>query len=99
MSRKKILASACLLGELVRYNREILPDCPLILKKWEQEGRLIAVCPEVLGGLPVPRAPAEIQGGNGNDVLAGKACVINIQGQDVSQALLTGAREAMSTFF
>ena len=95
MSRKKILVSACLLGELVRYNHKILPDCPSILKEWEQAGRLIAVCPEVLGGLPVPRAPAEIQGGNGNDVLAGKACVINIQGQDVTQAFLTGAREAM----
>ena len=95
MSSKKILASACLLGELVRYNHEILPKCPLILKEWEQDGRVIAVCPEVIGGLPVPRAPAEIQGGDGKGVLAGKACVINIQGQDVTQAFLTGARETM----
>ena len=95
MSRKKILVSACLLGESVRYNREILPDCPLILKEWAQEGRVIALCPEVLGGLPVPRAPAEIQDGDGKDVLAGNTRVMNINGQDVTQAFLSGAREAL----
>ena len=92
---KKILVSACLLGELVRYNREILPDCPSILKEWEQAGRLISVCPEILGGLTVPRSPAEIQGGNGKDVLVGKARVMNINGQDVTQSFLAGAREAL----
>ncbi|MFN2235157.1 MAG: DUF523 domain-containing protein [Anaerolineales bacterium] len=95
MSKKKILVSACLLGELVRYNSEILPDCPSILKDWEREGRLILVCPEILGGLPVPRAPSEIQGGEGKDVVAGIAKVININGQNVTNAYLTGAREAL----
>jgi uncharacterized protein YbbK (DUF523 family) len=95
MSKKRILVSACLLGELVRYNNEILPECPSILKEWEQEGRLIPVCPEILGGLPVPRDPAEIQDGEGKDVFAGIAKVININGQDVTQAFLTGARETL----
>jgi uncharacterized protein YbbK (DUF523 family) len=95
MSRKKILVSACLLGEPVRYNGEILPDCPSILKEWELEGRLMPVCPEILGGLPVPRAPAEIRAGEGKDVAAGIAKVININGQDVTDAFLEGAREAL----
>ena len=95
MSKKKILVSACLLGELVRYNSEILPDCPSILKEWEQARRVIPVCPEILGGLPVPRAPAEIQSGSGKDVLAGNASVMNINGQDVTQAFCSGAREAL----
>ena len=95
MSKRKILVSACLLGELVRYNSEILPDCPSILKEWEQAGRVIPVCPEILGGLSVPRAPAEIQGGEGKDVLAGNARVMNINGQEVTQAFLSGAREAL----
>ena len=95
MSRKKILVSACLLGEMVRYNSEILPDCPSILKDWEQAGWVIPICPEITGGLPVPRAPAEIQGGEGSDVLAGNAKVVNINGQDVTHAFLTGAREAL----
>jgi uncharacterized protein YbbK (DUF523 family) len=95
MRNKKILVSACLLGDLVRYNSEILPDCPSILKKWDQEGLVIPVCPEVIGGLSVPRAPAEIQGGEGKDVVAGIAKVININGQDVTDAFLTGARESL----
>ena len=95
MRNKKILVSACLLGDLVRYNSEILPDCPSILKKWDQEGLVIPVCPEVIGGLSVPRAPAEIQGGEGKDVVAGIAKVININGQDVTDAFLTGARETL----
>ena len=95
MSRKKILVSACLLGELVRYNSEILPGCPSILKVWEQAGHVIPVCPEILGGLSVPRAPAEIQGGEGKDVLAGISKVKNVSGQDVTDDFLTGAREAL----
>jgi uncharacterized protein YbbK (DUF523 family) len=95
MRLKKILVSACLLGEPVRYDSDILPGCPLILKEWEQEGRVIPVCPEILGGLPVPRSPAEIQGGGGEDVLAGNAKVIDINGQDVTDAFLAGARETL----
>ena len=41
MSRKKILVSACLLGEQVRYDGEILPNCPPTLKEWEQLGWVI----------------------------------------------------------
>ncbi|GAA5218674.1 DUF523 domain-containing protein [Corallincola platygyrae] len=58
---QKILVSACLLGDKVRYNAEImLCDHPL-LKLWKQQGRLVKVCPEVAGGLPVPRPAAEQQ--------------------------------------
>lgn len=95
MNPKKILVSACLLGEKVRYDGEILPDCPSILKEWESQGWVIPVCPEVVGGLPVPRPPAEIQSGDGKDVVAGIAKVIDINGKDVTNAFLTGAREAL----
>ena len=95
MSRKKILVSACLLGEKVRYDGEIFPDCPSILKEWEREGLVIPVCPEVAGGLSIPRPPAEIPGGGGKDVVAGTAKVIDINGKDVTQAFLRGAREAL----
>jgi len=95
MSRKKILVSACLLGERVRYDGEILINCPPILKEWESQGLVIPVCPEVAGGLPVPRPPAEIQGGDGKDVVDGNAQVADINGKDVTHAFLTGAREAL----
>lgn len=95
MDTKKILLSACLLGKLVRYNGEILTGCPSILKEWEESGLVIAVCPEVDGGLPTPRPPAEIQGGDGKDVVSGNAKVIDIHGADVTDAFLNGAREAL----
>ncbi|KEA62077.1 Purine nucleoside phosphorylase [Marinobacterium lacunae] len=57
----KILVSACLLGAQVRYDGgHCLIEHPTIAR-WKSEGRLISVCPEVLGGLPTPRPPAEIQ--------------------------------------
>ena len=57
----KVLISACLLGAKVRYDgRDNLLDHP-ILKRWQQQGKLVTVCPETLGGLPTPRPPAETQ--------------------------------------
>jgi uncharacterized protein YbbK (DUF523 family) len=53
----------------------------------------IPICPEQLGGLATPRIPAEIIGGDGNDVLDGKARVINQDGQDVTSYFLKGAEE------
>ena len=95
MSKKKILISACLLEERVRYDGKISPNCPAILKEWMEKGWVVPVCPEVAGGLPIPRPSAEIHMGDGNDVVAGTAKVINISGKDVTQAFLTGAREAL----
>jgi uncharacterized protein YbbK (DUF523 family) len=55
------------------------------------------VCPEVDGGLGTPRPPAEILGGDGGDVLAGRARVITADGRDVTAAYLSGARRALET--
>ena len=95
MNRKKILVSACLLGEQVRWDNEILPNLSPILKEWEKQGLIISVCPEVAGGLPIPRPPAEIQNGDGKDVVDGTAKVVDINGKDVTNAFLKGAREAL----
>lgn len=92
---KNILISACLLGNPVRYNgTDLLLAHPLI-KKWQTQQRLISICPEVVGGLPIPRAPAEIQGGNGNQVLTNKITVVDNTGKDVSAYFITGAKEAL----
>jgi uncharacterized protein YbbK (DUF523 family) len=92
MKKKKILVSACLLGELVRHNAQALPSLPERLKQWQEQGLLIPVCPEVAGGLPVPRPPAEIQEGDGEDVIKGFAKVLDINGQDVTGDFLKGAQ-------
>jgi uncharacterized protein YbbK (DUF523 family) len=58
-------------------------------------GRALLVCPEVDGGLPTPRPPAEIVGGDGRDVLAGTARVVTVDGTDVTEAYLAGAHGAL----
>jgi uncharacterized protein YbbK (DUF523 family) len=57
----------------------------------------VPVCPEVAGGLPVPRPPAEIVGGDGQAILDGQARVLTIDGKDVTGVFLAGARQALET--
>ncbi len=91
--RPRILVSACLAGECVRYDGGAKPH-PRVLA-WVRAGKAIPLCPEVAGGLAVPRPRAEIQGGDGKDVLKGRARVIDGRGQDQTQAFLTGAHAAL----
>ena len=91
----KVLVSRCLLGHRVRYDGGASGPYPQ-LAQWQAEGRVIALCPEVAGGLPTPRAAAEIPGGQGVEVLAGKAAVITTEGEDVTEAFVSGARQALA---
>jgi uncharacterized protein YbbK (DUF523 family) len=88
-----IIISACLIGCNCRYDEKnnLNPH----LAKLVQEGKAIPVCPEQLGGLPTPRPPAEIVGGEGKDVLTGKARVIDVNGNDVTAQFVKGARETL----
>lgn len=90
-----ILVSACLLGQLVRYRGD---GCPQeILLAPEVRARLVPICPEVAGGLPTPRPPAEIQGvGGGAGVWNNTARVINNAEQDVSDEYKKGALIALA---
>lgn len=90
-----ILVSACLLGRACRYNGAACYH-PQVAHFCRQPGLFcLAICPETLGGLPTPRSPAEIQGGNGYDVLAGRARVLTVTGRDVSPAFVRGAERAL----
>ena len=87
------LISACLLGVKCRWNgKDNGNEKALELVKKEI---LIPVCPEQLGGLSTPRARQEIQGGEGKDVLAKKAKVINDDGDDVTEQFIKGAEETL----
>ncbi len=55
----------------------------------------IPVCPEQLGGLSTPREAADINGGTGHDVLAGRARVITRNGEDVTAAFIKGAEQVL----
>ena len=91
----KILISGCLLGRKVRYDNKIQPVEDERVLAWFREGRLVVVCPEVTGGLPIPRPPAEIVGGSGEDVLNGKAYIMNAAGEDVTHAFVQGAKAVL----
>jgi uncharacterized protein YbbK (DUF523 family) len=94
---ESILVSACLLGEKVRYNGGDKRSDHAILERWIREGRVVPVCPEVEGGLPVPRPPAEIaHGAGGLKVLNGAAKVLDGTGRDVTAHFVTGAVQALA---
>lgn len=89
----KTLISACLLGVQCRYDGGHSRDAAAI--KQHETDTLMPVCPEELGGLPTPRPPAEIVGGDGAAVLAGTAKVMTAAGEDVTAAYLQGAHETL----
>ncbi|QEY65696.1 DUF523 domain-containing protein [Metapseudomonas lalkuanensis] len=91
---QKILVSRCLLGQRVRYDGGAHGPFGL-LERWQAEGRIVPLCPEVAGGLPTPRAPAEIAGGRGAAVLDGELPVLTDDGQDVTAEFVAGARIAL----
>ena len=96
--RAHVLVSRCLLGDPVRYDGDANPAEHSALDRWRREGRVIPVCPEVLGGLQTPRPAAEIESGegiDGTDVLAGRAEVRTTSGEDVTGAFVDGAHEAL----
>jgi len=83
---KKILVSACLYGgPPCRYDGGEAPCLHQRFLEWKAQGRLVPVCPEVSGGLPVPRPAAERCG----------ARVLNAAGADVTDAFARGAAEAL----
>lgn len=71
---KKILVSECLYGgRIVRYDAQDVTEKNPIFLKWKEEGRLVPICPEVFGGLPIPRPDSQrigkrVKTGAGKDV-------------------------------
>lgn len=92
---QKVLISSCLLGEPTRYNGRDVKVVSEIIRKWMAEGRVVSVCPEVLGGLGVPRPPAEIIGTGGFAVLDGFAAVLDDRGNDLTGQFVAGAQEIL----
>lgn len=87
--RNMILVSSCLAGLKVRYNGT--HSLNYEITKLVEENKAITICPELLGGFSTPREPAEIIDGNGEDVLDGKAKVIEKSGGDVTELYIKGA--------
>ena len=79
----KILVSACLLGENCKYNGGNNRNDKLL--QLLSGHTVIPVCPEVLGGLPTPRVPAEIV----------NSTVMNREGVSVDSEFRKGAQKAL----
>lgn len=90
----RILISACLAG--VACTHEATAKTRDWAVRLVAEGRAIPVCPEVAGGLPIPRPASEIQDGDGHDVIAGRARVRDEHGVDVTDNYLRGAEKAQA---
>lgn len=79
----KIMVSACLMGDNVKYNGG--NNLSEKLLKFTEGHDVIKVCPEVMGGLPVPRDPGEIVDG----------VVLTAEGISVDYEYRTGAEKAL----
>lgn len=89
-----IIVSACLAGFSTRYDGGDRRD--EVVARLVEKGEAIAVCPEELGGLGVPRSPSEISGaGDGSGVLDGQAVVVAGNGSDMTDGFLRGAFEVL----
>ena len=81
----KIMISACLTGVNCKYNGGNNLDETLM--RLLEGHELIPVCPEIMGGLPVPRTPSEVCGG----------IVMTKNGQNVDREFREGARKCLET--
>ena len=85
-SRPRVCVSACLLGERCRWDGGSKEVAGLVDALAALRCEVVPVCPEVLGGLPTPREPAEIRGDR----------VVTRGGTDVTAEFKLGARDALA---
>lgn len=80
----KIAVSACLLGHNCKYNGGNNRSQSVL--DYVEGHEVIAICPEVAGGLSVPRSPVELQNGK----------AINADGEDVTAFFRRGVEKTMT---
>lgn len=78
------IVSGCLLGDNCKYNGK--NNFNLYVADFLKDKKYIKVCPEVAGGLPTPRIPAEIRENQ----------VVNREGEDVTEQFVSGAEKSMA---
>lgn len=84
----KIVVSACLAGIKCKYNGgdNLIPQiCEMV-----ENGTAVAICPETLGGLPIPRVPSEI-----SVQPDGSRKVIDRNGRDITANFEKGAQKSL----
>ena len=86
--KEALLVSACLLGQRVRYDGDHAQISAALMNQLNANFTLVPICPELLGGLPTPRLPAEIVRQDE------RIEVINISGKNLTDAFHGGANKA-----
>ena len=90
----RYIVSACLAGLNCRSDGGNSRSEEVV--EWVRQGIALPICPEQLGGLSTPRPCSEIVGGDGQDVLAGRARVRYCEtGEDVTAEFIRGAQESL----
>ena len=79
----KIAVSACLLGHNCKYSGGSNRSQKVL--DYIEGHEVIPVCPEVTGGMPIPRVPVELKDGK----------AINRDGEDVTEFFLRGVEKTM----
>lgn len=90
---KHIAISSCLVGVPCKWDGgRIVSYTALDLKS---KNITTDICPEILAGLSIPRPACEIINGDGNDVLDGRARVVDKEGNDYTEIFVKGANRAL----
>ena len=87
-----VLLSACLAGKKCKFDGTSAGPFPDYFRLEDIQ----LACPEEAGGLPTPRERAEIVGGDGFDVLDGRARVMTESGREVTAEYIAGAYEVLA---
>lgn len=89
----KVLISACLLGDPVRYDGkgQFIEG----IESFKNNHEVFKLCPEMAGGLPVPRDPAEIRGNSIAILKKGSGGVFTKSGEDLTEYFIKGAQATL----
>jgi uncharacterized protein YbbK (DUF523 family) len=87
------ICSACLLGTKCRYNKTDAFDQKIL--ELSKKEAIIPICPEILAGMSIPRKAAHIVNGTGNDVIDGRAKIVEEGNNDVTKLYLDGAKKGL----
>lgn len=91
----RVLVSACLLGLKCGVSGDNYGDYPSVLRLMNVENvKLISFCPEDFS-FGTPREMCDIYGGNGLDVLEGRAKVLTTSGIDWSEGMIVASEKML----
>ena len=93
---ENILVSSCLLGVSCRWHGKKL-YASTFLKKYINNPKfnIISACPEILGGLPIPRPPVKRSKGRVFTTCDDKSLRYNFTGEDITDSFVLGAKKTL----